>query len=155
MNQRMSYVFLVPVVFLSVCLVIFSGSTATADDGASGSSTEPAKMLIGAWQLKSAKNPGSPSGLGTRLKLFTGTHWSIIQPDPKSGKIVFQHGGHYSFDGSVLTETIDFAGETTSSLIGKTFKHKLKITDDVLKQIDPDGVFNETWQRARAPDEDK
>lgn len=114
--------------------------------------TEPAKMLIGAWQLKTANKPGSPSGIGSRLKLFTGTHFCVVQPDPKTGKIVFQHGGHYTFDGSVLTETIDFAGESTSYLIGKTFKLKIKITDETLEQLDEAGVRNEAWERAKVPE---
>ncbi len=151
MNQRMTIAMVVSIVFLFPCFVSVSGSPAWADEGANASSVEPAKMLMGAWQLKSAKNPGSPSRIGTRLKLFTGTHWCVIQPDPTSGKIVFQHGGHYSFDGNVLSETIDFAGESTSSLIGRTFKHKLKITSDALEQIDPEGRFNETWERAKVP----
>jgi len=150
MTKRMPYVLLVPLAILSVCLLISAGSTAPANDESNASSSEAAKKLIGAWQLKSAKNPGSPSGLGTRLKLFTGTHWTIIQPDPKSGNIVFQHGGHYLFDGTVLSETIDFAGESTSSLIGKTFKLNLRFKDDILEQIDPDGEYNETWERAKA-----
>ena len=125
--------------------------TASADEGANTSNTDPEKILVGAWQLKTSKNPGSPSGIGTRLKLFTGTHWCVVQPDPASGKIVFQHGGHYSFDGSVLSETIDFAGDSTSSLIGRTFEHKLKLANDSLEQIDPEGVYNETWERAKTP----
>jgi hypothetical protein len=67
-----------------------------------------------------------------------------------SGKIVFQHGGHYSFDGKVLSETIDFAGDSTASLIGKTFKLELKITGDALEQLDAESVFNEKWERAKA-----
>lgn len=148
MNQRTTCVLLVPTVVLSAILVICSGSTATAGEGAK----EPAKMLIGAWQLKEAKRPSTPSGIGTRLKLFTGTHWCVIQPDPTSGKIVFQHGGHYSFDGKVLSETIDFAGDSTSSLIGKTLKFEIKITSDALEQLDAEGVFNEKWERAKAPE---
>ena len=150
MTKRTHYVLLVPLAILSVCLLISAGSSAPANDESNASSAEGVKKLIGAWQLKSTKNPGSPSGLGTRLKLFTGTHWTIIQPDPNSGKIVFQHGGHYLFDGIVLSETIDFAGESTSSLIGKTFNHDLRFKDDILEQIDPDGEYNETWERAKA-----
>jgi hypothetical protein len=149
MNHRTFCVLLVPTVVLSATLVTFSNSTAPADEGAKAASAEPAKMLIGAWQLKEAKNPGSPSGIGTRLKLFTGTHWCVIQPDPTSGKIVFQHGGHYSFDGKVLSETIDFAGDSTASLIGKTFKFDMKITSDALEQLDAEGVFTEKWERAK------
>src|SRR5215204_5123954 len=57
-----------------------------------------ASRIIGTWKLEEASTPGSPSGIGTRLKLFTGTHWCVIQPDPKSGEIVFQHGGRYELD---------------------------------------------------------
>ena len=42
---------------------------------------ELALKLIGTWRLQEASTPGSPSGVGTRLKLFTGTHWCVIQPD--------------------------------------------------------------------------
>ena len=139
----------------SVCAILLfsliAASPAHADEGADASKGDPQELLIGTWQLETAKNPGSPSGIGTRLKLFTGTHWCVIQPDPASGKIVFQHGGHYSFDGNVLSETIDFAGDSTSSLIGRTFKLKIDVGNDSLKQMDPDGVFNETWRRAKKP----
>ncbi len=119
-------------VLLAISFALFSVAVtlpnAKAQEGAASiaAGPEPAKMLIGAWQLKTAKKPGTPSGIGSRLKLFTGTHFCVVQPDPKTGKIVFQHGGHYTFDGSVLSETIDFAGDSTSSLIGKTFKLKLR-----------------------------
>jgi hypothetical protein len=146
MNRPATCVWLAPIAVWSA--FVMSGSTAPADEGAKA---EPAKLLIGAWQLKEAKNPGTPSGIGTRLKLFTGTHWCVIQPDPASGKIVFQHGGHYSLDGTVLSETVDFAGDSTSSLVGKTFKFDVKITSDALEQLDPEGTFNEKWERAKAP----
>jgi hypothetical protein len=138
---------------LLLYLVVFPTSAAIAEEGAKPANPEPAKTLLGTWQLKTAKNPGTPSGIGTRLKLFTGTHWCVIQPDPTSGKIVFQHGGHYSYDDGVLSETIDFAGESTSSLIGKTFKHKVKVTPDVLEQTDPEGIFDETWERAKVSEQ--
>lgn len=150
MNRRKIDTLLIAIVFLSAFTVTLPILCAQEVKGTVVARVEPAKLLIGAWQLKTAKNPGSPSGIGTRLKLFTGTHFCVIQPDPKSGKIVFQHGGHYSFDGSVLNETIDFAGDSTASLIGMTFKLKLKITNDSLEQIDADGVLNETWERTKA-----
>src|SRR4051794_14007882 len=59
------------------------------------SSNNLAKTLVGAWSLVKAQTPGNPSGIGTRLKYFTGTHWMITQPDPKTGQVVFHHGGHY------------------------------------------------------------
>jgi hypothetical protein len=151
MNRRTTCLLLVPAAVLSAAFAIFSASTAPAQEGAKAAGADSAKMLIGAWRLKEAKNPGSPSGIGTRLKLFTGTHWCVIQPDPASGKIVFQHGGHYSLNGSSLSETVVFAGDSTAALIGRTFKYELKITGDALEQVDPEGTFNEKWERAKAP----
>ena len=110
------------------------------------------KQLIGTWRLEESRNPGSPSGIGTRLKMFTETHFCVIQPDPDSGEIVFQHGGPYEFDGAELHETIQFAGDSTSSLIGRTFTHQIEVSGDVLKQIDSEGVYNETWHRAKHED---
>src|SRR5687767_6338417 len=79
-----------------------------------------AARLVGTWKLEEASNPGSPSGVGTRLKLFTGTHWCVIQPDSDSGAIVFQHGGRYELDGDKLKTQTDFAGEMTKTMIGRS-----------------------------------
>jgi hypothetical protein len=35
----------------------------------------------------------------------------------------------------------------TESFIGKKGSVKLEIDGDILRQIDPNGVFNETWRR--------
>jgi len=108
-----------------------------------------AQQIIGTWQLEEATTPGTPSGIGTRLKLFTGSHWSVIQPDPKSGLIVFQHGGRYEIKGKKMKVNRDFAGESTKGMIGGTGTYKIKIEGDVMKQADSDGVFNETWKRVK------
>jgi len=108
-----------------------------------------ATKLVGTWKLEEASNPGSPSGIGTRLKLFTGTHWCVIQPDPKSGEIVFQHGGRYELDGSKMKTTTEFAGESTKALIGRNGTLTIKIEGDTMTQTDADGVYNETWKRVK------
>jgi hypothetical protein len=103
--------------------------------------------LIGTWKLEVASNPGSPSGIGTRLKLFTGTHWCVIQPIADTGVIFFQHGGRYVLEGNKMSETTDFAGELTKSFIGKTGTFTIQIDGDTYKQVDPNGTFDETWRR--------
>lgn len=108
-----------------------------------------AAKLIGTWKLEEAINPGSPSGIGSRLKLFTGTHWCVIQPDPSSGEIVFQHGGTYEVNGDQVTTKTDFAGESTKGMIGGSGVVTLKVDGDTMIQIDPKGVFNETWKRVK------
>lgn len=81
--------------------------------------------------------------------MFTGTHWCVIQPDPKTGVIVFQHGGRYELDGDTMKTTRDFAGESTKALIGGTGKLKIEIESDTMKQADSEGVYNETWKRVK------
>ena len=108
-----------------------------------------AQRLIGTWVLEEAKTVGSPSGVGRRLKFFTGTHWCITQPDPKTGEVVFHHGGRYTLDGGTLKTTREFAAESTKSVIGSSGAFTIRIAGDTLKQADADGVFNETWKRVK------
>lgn len=108
-----------------------------------------AARLVGTWKLEEASTPGSPSGVGTRLKLFTGTHWCVIQPDANSGEIIFQHGGRYELDGDKLKTQTDFAGERTKAGIGRSGKYTIKVEGDTMTQADDDGVFNETWRRVK------
>lgn len=142
-----------------VCLAAMHSTVAVGQDAVEKAETKvvdaPAERsdlsekLIGTWVLTKTVTPGSPSGVGTRLKMITPTHWCVVQPDPISGTIVFQHGGTYKLDGKKYAESIDFAGESTSSLIGQTMRFELIIEDDKLLQNDLQGVFNETWERAK------
>jgi hypothetical protein len=117
--------------------------------GAKAAAGNFASQLIGTWKLEEAARPGSPSGIGTRLKLFTGTHWSVVQPDPNNGEIVFQHGGRYTVEGDKVKTTTDFAGASTKSQIGRQGTLTLQIDGDTMKQIDANGVYNETWKRVK------
>ena len=91
-------------------------------------------LARGSW--KKQKRLAHRRGSATRLKFFTGTHWSIVQPDPATGVIVFQHGGRYELDGSLLKTTRDFAGESTKEMIGTSGKFAIQIDGDTLKQTD-------------------
>lgn len=121
----------------------------SADEKSKPAEQDPSR-LIGTWKLEKAKTPGSPSGIGTRLKMFNGTHWCVIQPDA-AGKIVFIHGGTYEFVGTDLKTKTDFAGELTETFIGTTGTFKIELEGDTLRQIDPIGVFDETWSRVKNP----
>jgi len=140
----------IALIVLCVTVSSFPAARTSADAQTINAEQETAKKLFGTWKLESAKNPGSPSGIGTRLKMFNGTHWCVIQPDD-AGKIVFSHGGTYEFDGSELKTKTDFAGELTETLIGTKGTVKIESDGEVLKQIDPNGVFNETWRRVKKP----
>ena len=72
----------------------------------------------------------------------------ITQPDPKTGLVVFHHGGLYTLEGDMMTASIDFAAASTRSVIGGSGRSEITVDGDVLKQIDVDrGVYNETWKR--------
>lgn len=148
MNRGQALAICSGVVFVLAAITVHS-AISVADDDAKSAEGGKATKLIGTWKLERSENPGSPSGVGTRLKMFTGTHWCVVQPDPDSGLVVFQHGGTYEVDGSQFKGTVDFAGEETSALIGNTSTFTIEITGDVLKQADPNGAFDETWRRVK------
>lgn len=144
--------FFLPFIAFAILLTVTSLHRLTEAQDASTKPTTPeetSKKLIGTWKLEAASTPGYPSGVGSRLNLFTGTHWCVIQPDPVTGVIVFEHGGRYEFDGDTLKTTRDFAGESTKDRIGQTGRFKLKVDGDIMKQADSEGVFNETWKRVK------
>ncbi len=150
-KQRLALVALLGI--LSVSASFHESLRAVAADDqvqkSKASTNDLAMKLIGTWKLQEATNPGSPSGIGTRLKFFTGTHWCVVQPHPDTGLIVFQHGGHYVLEGNKLSVTTDFAGELTKSLIGRTAIVTIQIDGDTYKQVDPNGIFDETWERVK------
>jgi hypothetical protein len=144
---RLAVVFLGLAILLPIAIALPSW----ADDKPAQGGAEPelAKNLIGAWTLAESESPGNPSGIGSRLKFFTGTHWMITQPDPKTGEVVFHHGGRYTLDGDTMAGSIDFANKSTSELIGKTHKFKIKVDGDKFTQTALDNQFTETWKRAK------
>jgi hypothetical protein len=107
------------------------------------------QQLVGTWRLEETSTPASPSGTGTRLKMFTGTHWCVIQPDETTGEIIFHHGGRYELDGGTMTTTVDFAGASTKARIGIKSMLTIQIEGDIMRQADSAGVFNETWKRVQ------
>ncbi len=150
-KQRLTLVALLGILTVSVSL--YESVRAVAADGQAQKSQPRTKdiatKLIGTWKLQEATDPGSPSGIGTRLKFFTGTHWCVVQPHADSGLIVFQHGGHYVLDGNKLKMTTDFAGELTKSFIGKTATFTIQMDGNTFQQVDPNGIFDETWERMK------
>jgi hypothetical protein len=102
--------------------------------------------LMGEWILASSDRPGNPSGIGIRRKSFTDTTWSMVQKDPATGFVVFEHGGEYKLNGTTYTETVRRAGTSTANLIGQTFTYRVTVSGNSFSQVD--GTWNETWRRA-------
>jgi hypothetical protein len=117
-----------------------------ADDATKPS--QLAKDLVGTWALAGTPDkPEDPPAKGGRLKFFTGKSWCITQCDADSGKVIFHHGGTYTLDGDKMAETIEYANENTSSLIGKTHHFTIKVEGDTYTQIGQDNEFTEVWKR--------
>ncbi|MBT2161118.1 hypothetical protein HW347_07560 [Zobellia sp. KMM 6746] len=112
------------------------------------SDEELGKNLIGTWVYQKNLN-GEDSGLAVsnRIKTIVGKHWQITQSDPKTGEVVFHHGGTYTIENGIYTETILFANESTMNLIHQSFMLKIKIEGDTMTQIGEGNQYNEVWKR--------
>ena len=108
------------------------------------------KDLVGTWALAGTPDKlEDPPAKGGRLKFFTGKNWCITQYEAQSGKVVFHHGGTYTLDGDMMAETIEYANENTSFLIGKTHHFTIKVDGDTYTQLGQDNEFNEVWKRVK------
>ena len=105
-------------------------------------------QLMGVWVLEKSTTPGNPSGIGIRQKIFTPGRWEMIQRDPKTGDVVFHHGGTYRLDGNVLEQKVEFAANATKGYVGQVRKFKITIEKDTYTQIGVGNPFNEVWKRA-------
>jgi hypothetical protein len=105
------------------------------------------ERLQGVWVLAEATTPGKPSGIGIRQKIFTPGRWEMIQRDPKTGEIVFHHGGTYKLNGDTLEQKVEFASNMTKDYIGQVRRFKIKVENDTYTQIGLGNPFNEVWKR--------
>jgi hypothetical protein len=108
------------------------------------------QQLIGTWRLiKQGNQTVAHTANGQRLKFFTGQHWNITQADPKTQKVIFHHGGTYTFKDGVVVSTVDYANESTAFRIGTVSHFKISIAGDTYTQIGLDNPYTETWQRVK------
>jgi len=111
-----------------------------------------AEKLAGVWVLAGTPDKTiDPPSSGGRLKFIAGGHWAVTQADPKSGNVIFHHGGTYVTDGDTYSETVDYANENTAELIKKTFKFRIKINGNTFTQVPlgSDNPYEEVWKRAK------
>ncbi len=106
--------------------------------------------LMGTWVLSKATTPGNPSGIGIRQKIYSPGKWEIIQKNPKTGEIVFHHGGSWSVTGDIVEQKVEFATEKTKSCIGRVSKFRVIVEKDSYTQIGIGNQFNEVWKRPNA-----
>src|SRR5687767_10156422 len=115
---------LILIVFLLLSLV----ANITAQEKASGIDGQH----LGTWKLVSTKY-GSATEFtkrpeaNQRLKLITATHFTWVEIDQSSRKVVGSAGGTFKLTGSTYTETINFAGEGMETYLGQAQKFTIKI----------------------------
>ena len=109
-----------------------------------------AKRMEGKWVLSGTPDDIKPAPkAGGRIKTITGNRWEIVEKDPKTGKVLFRHGGTFTVDGNTHTESIEFANENTKFLVGKKMKFKISIENGILLNHGQGNPWNEAWRRVK------
>ena len=133
--------------FLLAAILAFS-STGVAFSAEGESETKPEKggaakkAIYGTWEL------GFEDG-SKRLKFIGDGMWAITQSDPKTGAVIFHHCGSYTFDGVNYVETIEFATEATSDMIGTVNHFELTVGANTNDQKGMGNPWNEEWKRVK------
>ena len=100
------------------------------------------------------KTPSS----GGRIKFFTGDHWCITQAEPKSGVVLFNHGGTYTLEDSpyhkwvTYHESVDYANASTIANVGNKNDFTITIEGDTLTSVGIGNRWNEVWKRLKPAD---
>src|SRR6266404_1595926 len=123
----------------------YRGTLIKHEDGVSVS----CPALRGCHSQGKTREVGEAPAAGGQLKFITDRHWSITHFDPKTGVVIFHHGGTYALKGNEYSETAEYANPSTSNLIGKTFKFTIKTEGDTLTLIGIRNPWEEVWKRAK------
>jgi beta-lactamase regulating signal transducer with metallopeptidase domain len=120
---------------------------------AASADSDLATQLIGAWILVGkTDHVGKAPSSGGRIKFFTGDHWCMTQSDPKTGVVLFNHGGAYTLDGNTYHESVDYAGSSTIDRVGNKGNYTIKIDGDTLTSVGVGNPWNEVWKRLKPKD---
>ena len=119
--------------------------------------SERADQHLGTWKLVEFKYGEAAeftkvSDTTQRLKLITKTHFTWVEVDQASKKVLTSAGGVYTLKGGTYTETIDFAGEGMQTYLGNAQKFTIKVEGDKLHQSGAlsDGLkIEEIWERVQ------
>jgi hypothetical protein len=112
---------------------------------------------LGTWQLVSFKYgedgkwSDAPDGQ-RRIKHITETHFTWVEYEAATGKVLSLAGGKYSFSQGAYTESIEYAGEGMTDYFGKKQSFAIRVEGDKLHQSGQlsDGTkIEEVWQRVK------
>jgi hypothetical protein len=136
---------------LALAVALAAGLGLARPMNAQDEDTQLAKDLVGTWVL--VGKPGAIAeapAAGGRIKMLTGAHWSATQSEPKTGVVLFHHGGVYTLHGNEYVESVEYANESTREFIGKKSVFTVKIEGDTLTQTGVGNPWNEVWKRAKS-----
>jgi bla regulator protein BlaR1 len=135
---------------LALALVLFAGLGLITMTDAQPATSPPAHGLVGSWVLVGKPGEaGEPPAAGGRIKLITERQWSITQADPKTGVVIFHHGGTYTLKGNEYNENVEYANQNTKDLVGTTTRFTIKLEGDTLTLTGIGNPWNEVWKRVK------
>jgi hypothetical protein len=113
--------------------------------------------IVGTWKLVSTKygDATEHTKYGTassRLKIINPTHFTWLEVEANSNKVLSSAGGKYTLDANAYTESIEFAGSGMEEYVGKPQKFTVHVDGDKLTQSGDlsDGLhIEEVWQRVK------
>jgi hypothetical protein len=138
-------------IFIFLCLWVSDSTKAQSNAEAT------TEKHLGTWKLVSTKYGNDKEFTrypesSSRLKLITSTHFTWLEVNSATKKVLASAGGRYTLSGNIYTETIDFAGEGMDAYLGKAQKFTIKVDGDKLFQAGDlsDGLhIEENWERVK------
>lgn len=143
MNQTRLFSLLAACCLAVVCSTSLFPSQVDADE-----TQDLRAKLAGAWGLVGPPGADGEPQEG-RWKFWGLHHWCTTQVDPDSGEVIYHHGGTYTLEGDVYTETVRFAAGASANQVGKSYKFKIKVEGDTFVQTGVDNPYNEKWVRLK------
>jgi hypothetical protein len=120
----------------------------TLTDARPDAPATPVGDIAGTWVFVGRPGEvGVPMAAGAVYKLRTDHGWSITEANPLTGVSIFHHGGTYTLKDNSYRETVDYANDSSSGLINKTFTFNASKDGDLFTQKGVGNHWNEVWKR--------
>lgn len=131
---------------ISLCIAEPESQKSKSDN--TNKNKDLAHSLLGAWVLVGEPGKAPKPEWGQRMKFWGEKNWIITEADPKTGIVIYHHGGTYTLDGDNYVETFTFANDNTKKWIGRQLQFKIKVDGDTFTQFGQGGNdFTEIWKR--------
>lgn len=101
-----------------------------------------ARSIFGYYELKLEDG-------NIRRRFISDGRWMITQYDAKTGVVIYHHGGTYVFDGKNYIESVEYANESTGSLIGNKHQFVLTVKPNSIHIEGVGNPWNEEWERVK------